>query len=212
VAVTMAIMNAGAVSKVPSMQLCSYLSNFLVQLNIQSANTERMMLDKAWDGLFIPRLIFPVIGSQTLRIPGIGILERTVNRNEVDAILHNVHGSNKLGVHVRRITFEMKDRKYAVTTAEIGEIAGKLIRRPGGIGICCVKKCPQFWTNKATKKATQDMDKAVLVDLWNSLHDTLVGAVYLVNSYGKVICHTINSSRKGRFILIETGDVPGLNQ
>ncbi len=53
------------------------------------------------------------------------------------------------------------------------------------------------------------MDKAVL---WNSLHDTLVGVVYLVNSFGKVNWHTINSNRKGRFILIETGDVPGLNQ
>ncbi len=212
VAVTMAIMNAGAVSMLPNMQLCSYLKNFLVQLNIQSAHTKKMMLDKAWDGLYIPRLIFPVIGSQTLRIPGIGILERTANRNKMDAILHNVHGTNKLGVHVRRITFEMKDRKYALTTAKIGEIAEKLITRPGDIGICCVKKCPQFWTKKATKKATLDMDKPVLVDLWNSLQNTLVGVVYLVNSYGQVIDHNIDSGRTGRFILIETRDVPGLNQ
>jgi hypothetical protein len=208
VAVTMAIMNAGAVSKVSSIPLHLYLSTFLAQLDIQTDNQGEMMLDEAWYGLYIPRYIFPFIGAKTQKIPkipGIGILERTANRKKMDAILHNVHGTNFLGVQIKRITFEMKDRKYAITTANIGEIAGKLIRRPGGIGICCVKTCPQFWTRRAMKTATRDPDKSVLVDLWRSLQDTLVGVVYLVNSHGEVICHTIDSGRHGRFILVETG-------
>jgi hypothetical protein len=200
VAVTLAIMNAAAVSQESSMHLSLYLRNFLLQLNIQHDKIKQMMLDKAWVGLYIPRLIFPVIGFQTLNIPGIGILQRTTSKHGMDAILHNVSGRNRLGESVKQLNFEMKDRKRALTTTKIVEIVQKLIIEPGGIAICCARKCPLFWTQSAVR-----------TKLWRKLEGTDVGVVYLINSYGAEICHTLNSDRKGRFILVEVGDVPGFH-
>eukprot|EP00291_Cryptomonas_curvata_P016406 CAMPEP_0172152682 /NCGR_PEP_ID=MMETSP1050-20130122/989_1 /TAXON_ID=233186 /ORGANISM="Cryptomonas curvata, Strain CCAP979/52" /LENGTH=597 /DNA_ID=CAMNT_0012821063 /DNA_START=136 /DNA_END=1930 /DNA_ORIENTATION=+ len=185
VAVTLAIMNAGAVHKGPKMQLCSYLQQFLIQLNIYHADISQMQCDRAFDGLYVPRLIFPVFDSPALSVTNIGTLEYIVNQGRMKAILHNILGCNKLGVHVKQITVAMKYGRETVTTILIGAMVKKHVTVHGGIAICCVKKCPLFWTNEVVRH-----------ELWGELADTLAGVVYLVNSNGNVICHTINPVQK----------------
>jgi hypothetical protein len=191
VAVTLSIMNAGAMHPDPSLPLVSFLENFMLQLDVTVSKKNEMQEDSAFQNLFVPRWIFPVIGDIPQLISNIGIVQRTSNHSEHDATLHHVQGMNKMGVKVDRIKFEMKDRQ-AVSTKLIVEIAAKICRSPSQIGICSVRKCPLFWTNQPKRK-----------ELINKLRQTHVGVVYLVRSNGDVICEVLDSSISGRFVLVQ---------
>ena len=74
----------------------------------------------------------------------------------------------------------------------ICEVAAKLCKSAGRIGICCVSKCAQFWTNEDTRNAFH-----------KALPSEYLGVVYLVRSNGEIIRHNVHSLHAGRFVLVE---------
>ncbi len=194
VAVTLSIMNAGAMHSQPSMDFVVFLQNFLIQLDIDTKLVDSISTDPAFKGLRVPRWIFPVIGDQIPVISNIGIVVREANNSQHDATLRNVQGTNSLGVKVDNIRFEMKDRKAALSVKLIGKVAAKLFRSgsDGEIGFCCVRKCTQFWT-----------DKDEQVNLWKELQPLKIGRVYLIQGNQSILCHKMNGVQMGRLILVE---------
>mmetsp|Transcript_45149 Transcript_45149/g.94559 ORF Transcript_45149/g.94559 Transcript_45149/m.94559 type:complete len:859 (-) Transcript_45149:639-3215(-) len=196
VAVTLAIMNAGAMHSEPSMNFSLFLRNFLFQLEIKTEMVDSMCTDPAFQGLLVPRWIFPVIREQSAAMPvipnNIGIVIREPNISKHDATLCNIKGKNKLGVNVDNIRFEMKDRKAALSPQKIREVAAKLFSSDGVIGFCCVCKSQQYWTNKDVRAT-----------LWKELKSLKIGRVYLITSDQRMICCKLNGSLSGRFIIVQ---------
>ncbi len=199
VAVTLSIMNAGAMNFKPSMDLPLFLRNFLLQLEIKAEMVASMCTDPAFQGLLVPRWIFPVIREQSAVMPvipsNIGIVIREPNISKHDATLCNIKGQNKLGVNVDKIRFEMKDRKAALSPQKMGEVAAKLFSSDGVIAFCCVRKSQLYWT-----------DKDALTALCKELKSLNIGRVYLIKSDQRIIRCKLNSSLSGRFIIVEVGN------
>ncbi len=98
VLVALCVMNAAAISESPTSDFFDFFKSFLSQLGIKSSDLSTEMLDdKAFQGLRIPRYVFPGIGSDRCVSEKIGILERTSNADNIDATLHGVQGINSLG-------------------------------------------------------------------------------------------------------------------
>ena len=214
--VALSVMNAAAISQ--DRDFFTFFDQLLSQLDIQCSSSTFLEIrkDKAFEGIQIPRYIFPGTASDW-RLNKIGILERTANSANIDAILHGVEGENALGTKVQKICFEAKQRK-SLDATDVMTVIKKILKKDGDIGIMFSSNTSSF---ELTADGAPNRPLANLRDslsgqktpstetAWSKMESNL-GVGYFVTvdhlSRGGILPFTFNEEKKGRFILI---NLPG---
>lgn len=110
----LSMMNAATVAVDGASSFCEFFLRLLSQLEIKcSSLPNEMQYDEAFQGLMIPRFVFPGTSSDCSCLDNIGIYERSANAENIDATLHGVQGVNRLDRNVRKLYIEAKPENHS---------------------------------------------------------------------------------------------------
>jgi hypothetical protein len=200
-------------SKASASNFCSFFRRLLHQLDIKCGRLpNKMQADDAFQGLTIPRFVFPGTISESSLLDNIGIYERSANKDNIDATLHGVQGTNRLDRIVGKLYIEAEHRK-SVSTFNVMEVIKKLLKDDGSIGIMITASSSKFTMNgdkpsEPLERLKQFLDgtkKPTKKSKWAQLESKL-GVGYFVNvdhnGVGSILPFTFDPTKHGRFILI----------
>ena len=216
VLIDVAVMNAAAVSESPASSFVDFFICFLSQLEIKCSNIpSEMLVDKAFQGLQIPRYVFPGTGQDCKNLDKIGIFERTANADSIGT-LHGVQGVNGLEKKIDKIHFEAKHRK-SLDATKVMEVIKKILKDESSIGIMVTCSSSKFEINEGkVSDALVHLQGLLNGSLspqeetkWSKLESKL-GIGYFVNvdrrGEGIISSFTFDGEKQGRFIMVTLAD------
>ena len=202
VLVVLAVMNAAAVSRSATSDFLSFFFNFLKQLGSKCLALSTVMVqDKAFDGLRVPRFVFPGAKCNVDLIDGVGILRRTKKEEKIDAALYGIRGENGLKISVDKIHLESKQRKR-MDSKKVLEVIPKLLKGKGDIGIMCLTNSSQFVLQECGPSGPLLHLAKGVEELGEGCN---LGIGYFVSKDGVMSSYKF-SEKPGRFILITIPD------
>ena len=220
VSLVLSVMNAAALSRGGSSDFFTFFERFLSELEIEmSAIPEKMLNDKAFQGIRIPRYVFPgPKDSSRLFKKNIGILERAANAESIDATLHGVECTNHFGKELREMYFEAKQRK-SLDATELMKVTKKILKNDTSIGIMITSSSSKFeMEGEKPSEALANLNEWLEGEIdptkkkgkWALIPSKLgTGYFVRVDNHGKGIItpFTFNEGKQGRFILIKLPDL-----
>ena len=194
--------NAAAQFNSYSAKVSEFLFGLITQLGISVSQesllfiTTEFSADETLKKVNIPRCLFPGHTLPAVFSNTIGLLHRVPNKDKYDLLLHIAFGQVVNCEAVRFIRLEAKDR-LTVSNFDIAQIATKLVRETGEVGILVVSNCCGYWA----QDRMFDYNRIELLGLLNKQGAQHLGKIYFISHLGDMSVLQV-SERPGRLILI----------